>query len=62
MATRTAQQLLGEASYYRAAIDGRFGPASAAVEQIERNADDRRVSGWPFTKRLITAAQRVLAA
>lgn len=63
MDTRTAQQLLAEAGYYRAAADGRIGPATrAAVEQIERNADDRRVGAWPFTRRLIAAAQRVLAA
>lgn len=63
MDTRTAQQLLAEAGYYRASFDGRIGPATrAAVEQIERNADDRRVGSWPFTRRLIAAAQRVLAA
>lgn len=63
MDTRTAQMLLAEAGYYRAAVDGRIGPATrAAVEQIERNADDRRVGSWPFTRRLIAAAQRVLAA
>lgn len=63
MDTKTAQMLLAEAGYYRAALDGRIGPATrAAVERIESGADDRRVSGWPFTRRLIAAAQRVLTA
>lgn len=63
MDTRTGQQLLAEAGYYRAAVEGRIGPATrAAVEAVERNADDRRVGAWPFTRRLIAASQRVLAA
>lgn len=63
MDTRTAQMMLAEAGYYRATIDGRIGPATrAAVERIESGADDRRVGGWPFTRRLIAAAQRVLTA
>lgn len=63
MDTRTAQALYAEAGYYRAMADGRIGPATrTAVEQIEGNARDTRGGAWSWPRRIVAAAQRVLAA
>lgn len=63
MDTRTAQALFQEAGYYRADVDGRIGPATrSAVERIEANARDTRVGAWSWPRRIVAAAQRVLAA
>lgn len=54
------QSLLAQAGLYHGAIDGDAGPrtwaAVAAAEQSSKQA------GWPDTRRLVAAAQAVLAA
>ncbi|HRO14754.1 MAG TPA: peptidoglycan-binding domain-containing protein [Paracoccus sp. (in: a-proteobacteria)] len=62
MSVADVQGLLASTGYYRGAIDGDDGPATwAAVGIIERNAGQGR-DGWSRARRLIAAAQVVLAA
>lgn len=62
MDPRHIQMLLASAGYYKGAIDGDLGPLSRnAALTIERNAE-RNLIGWPWPRRMIAAAQAVLAA
>jgi hypothetical protein len=62
MQVRDVQMLLASANYYSGAIDGDAGPLTMrGVEIVERNGNfDWR--GWPQSRRLVAAGQRILQA